>query len=96
MTRLDELYDSATVRAIEGRTGEPPRVAAATGWRGGVSAGAMVVGLVNGVRDAVDTDEPEPVVDVEVTPRGRLEAVVVHLVPGDPAASVAIVRRWLL
>ncbi len=97
MSALEDVYDDATLRAIDARTGEPSRPPApGGGWRGGVTAGALVVGLVGGVRDALETDEPEPQVEVEARSRQRLEPVVVHLVPGDPAASVAIVRRWLL
>ena len=57
----------------------------------------MVAGVVHGVREVFDDDEFEPVVEIDEDLDGRrLEAVTVHLVPGDPAAGIAIVRRWLL
>ena len=56
----------------------------------------MVVGLVNGVRDVLE-DEPDPIVEIDEEVRDRrLEPVTVHLAWGNPSASVAIVRRWLL
>ena len=94
---LAEVYDSATLRAIDGQAGEPPAPAVARGWRGGATAGAMIVGMVQGVRDALEEDESEPVVEIDEERRAtRHQAVTVHLAWGNPAASVAIVRPWLL
>ena len=98
---LARVYDEATLRAIDRRAGEPdvpptgePRPV--RGWRGGATAGALVVGLVQGVADALDDDESEPVVEIdEELSERRLEPVTVHIAWGNPAASVAIVRRWL-
>lgn len=97
---LAAIYDPATFAAIDGATGEPAAKLRPAGpggaWRGGVAAGAMVVGLVNGVRDVFD-DESEPIVEIEEErAAARLEPVTVHIAWGNPAASVAIVRRWLL
>lgn len=93
---LAEIYDPATLRAIDHQAGQPTAADAVRGLRGGVTAGAMVVGLVNGVRDVLE-DEPDPIVEIaeDGTDR-RLEPVTVHLAWGNPSASVAIVRRWLL
>lgn len=94
---LAGVYDPATLRAIDGQAGEPPTRAVARGWRGGATAGAMVVGMVQGVRDALEDEESEPVVEIdEDLGHGGAQAVTVHLAWGNPAASVAIVRRWLL
>jgi hypothetical protein len=92
MSDLDELYDDVTLAAIEGRTGEPTR------WQGRAASGTLVLGMMQGVKDALDDEEEvEPVVEIDEEHRAsRLEAVTVHLVPGCPAASIAIVRRWLL
>lgn len=98
---LEALYDDATLRGIESRVEPPAPIEAAdpesSGWRSNVAAGAMVVGLVNGVREALDPDPDEAVAEA---PQWRLsgpdEAVTVHLAWGAPAASVAIVRPWLL
>ena len=94
---LSDLYDPATLRAIDARGGEPRRSASVNGWRGGATAGAMVVGMVQGVHHALDDDEAEPVVEIE-RERGDAgaQAVTVHLAWGNPAAGVAVVRRWLL
>ena len=94
---LSDLYDPATLRAIDARGGEPRRSASVTGWRGGATAGAMVVGMVQGVHHALDDDEAEPVVEID-RERGDAgaQAVTVHLAWGNPAAGVAVVRRWLL
>ncbi|MGI9623583.1 MAG: hypothetical protein ACR2PK_12170 [Acidimicrobiales bacterium] len=94
---LECLYDPQTLEAIDARTGEPRRAEATmAGWRGGAATGAVVVGLVQGVRDALEENEPDPVVEIEQLRRdGTLEPVTVHLAWGDPQASVAIVRRWL-
>ena len=55
----------------------------------------MVVGLVNGIRDVLD-EESEPIVEIEEERAfARLEPVTVHIAWGNPAASVAVVRRWL-
>jgi hypothetical protein len=93
---LAEIYDRATLDAIDAATGEPGALPPApAAWRGGIAAGAMVVGLVNGVRDVFD-EEAEPVVEIEEErAAARLEPVTVHLAWGNPAASVAVVRRWL-
>ncbi len=94
---LAEVYDSATLRAIDGQGGEPPAPRVAAGWRGGATAGAMVVGMVQGVRDALEEDDADPVVEIdEELGEERHRAVTVHLAWGNPAASVAVVRRWLL
>ncbi len=94
---LAEVYDPATLRAIDRQTGEPAGPAVARGWRGGATAGAMVVGMVQGVRDALEDEESDPVVEIDEDLREtRQEAVSVHLAWGNPSASVAVVRRWLL
>lgn len=91
---LAELYDPVTLAGIDTQT--EPAGRPASGWRGGVTAGAMVVGMVHGVRDVLDTDEDEPVMEIEEDRRSRrLEHVSVHLAWGAPAASIAIVRPWL-
>lgn len=96
MASFDEIYDRETVAAIDswsvGRSVEPVR-----GWRGGVTAAAVVASGLTGVRVAIEDDE-EPVI-VEVQRRDPIsvrEAVTVLFVPGDPAGTVAVVRPWLL
>lgn len=95
-TTFDDLYDAETVAAIDswraGHGVEPVR-----GWKGGVTAAAVVVAGLTGVRDVVE-DEVEPVIE---EPRVHdadtaAEAVTVLFVPGDPAGTVAVVRPWLV
>lgn len=91
---MEEWYDPATLRAIDGVSGEP--AARAGGWRGGVAAGAVAAGMMAGVRDVFGAPGDDAVVDTEdIQPTRRLEPVSVHLAWGDPAASVALVRPWL-
>jgi hypothetical protein len=93
---LSDLYDPVTVSAIDGRTGEPSETRRAPRWRGGAAAGAMAVGVMQGLRDVVD-DGSDPIVEIDQDQCDhRRQAVTVHLVPGDPAAGVAVIRRWLL
>jgi hypothetical protein len=97
---LQDLYDESTVRAIEAGAGEPEcRTRRLRSAVVAAAAGAAAGGLARGIHDALaDEDvEPEEAGEIEVAPaERRLEPVTVILVPGDPAASVAIVRRWLL
>ncbi|MFQ5558230.1 MAG: hypothetical protein ACE5GB_12080 [Acidimicrobiales bacterium] len=93
---FEELYDGPTCHAIDAWRPSPGRRPPASGARGGVMAGALVVAGLAGVRDALDEDEPEiaevqPVRDVESD-----EAVTVLFVPGAPHATIAVVRPWLL
>jgi hypothetical protein len=92
---FDDLYDVATLRAldaaVEGRpVVEPPRGVA------GMPALALATALVSGVREAFEPAQPEPVVQHADDPGDALEPVTVLFVPGDPDATVAIVRPWLL
>lgn len=97
---LADLYDDATVRAIDAGAGEPVRPArrlprAVAAAAAGVAAGSFVRGVQAALAD--DDAEPEDAGEIDFAPaERRLEPVTVVLVPGDPAASVAIVRRWLL
>ena len=91
---LDEIYPPEVLAAIDQRV-EPAQPS--TGVQRRVAGGALVLGLVNGVREAVDPDDDDDaIVELLEAERGRrLEPVTVHLAWGDPAASVAIVRPWL-
>jgi len=96
---LEELYDDGTVEAIDAGAGEPDRRAGRLRSAVvGAAAGAAAAGLARSVHDVLaDEDaEPDEAGEIEVAPvERRLEPVTVILVPGDPEASVAIVRRWL-
>ncbi len=94
---IEDIYDTDTLEAIDAAGPQPPAPRAGSGTlRGGVAAGALAAGLL-GVGSALDDiDDEEPVVELEQARRdARLEPVSVYLAWGDPAASVAVVRRWL-
>ncbi len=94
---FDEVYDPETQAAIERGGSEPDAPAAVSRWRGGVAAGALSAGLLGVARAVEDRPGEEPVVELDrAGGRSRLEPVTVHLAWGNPAASVAVVRRWLL
>lgn len=92
---LEDVYDDEVLTAID-RGLEPATEPGALQRR--VASSALVLSLVNGVREAVDADdEDEDLIEIYEAEHGRrLEAVSVHLAWGDPAAGIAIVRPWLL
>lgn len=96
---LDEVYDEATLAAIDGsgpvRAPQPgPTAGGLAAWRLG---GAITVAALGGVADAVGASRPEPEV-AWYTPTGPTvaEGVAVLLVPGNPAASHIVVSPWLV
>ena len=94
---LEELYDPATLRVIDGWSREQPAVEPTRPWRRAAVAGAIKTALVTGVREALEDEEEDAVVDIDrVRERSLLEPVTLYFVPGEPRASVAIVRPWLL
>lgn len=94
---LEEVYDSATLRAIDGDQAAVVAVERASRIRGTAAGAAMMTSLVTGVRDSLDL---EPDVAYEEIDPGFVgdpdRAVTLYFVPGDPHASKAILRRWLL
>lgn len=103
---LAEVYDEATLAALDAwgrpapsRTADRPAPSreATRPVRRGAATGALLTGLALGLRDVFEDDRDEEVVLEEDAPGPDPgQAVVVHLVPFDPAASVAVVRPWLL
>lgn len=92
---FDDIYDEATLRALDAVVEGRPAVEAPRG-SSGMPALALAGALVSGVRDVFEPDEPDPVVERADDARDPLEPVTLLFVPGDPDASVAIVRPWLL
>jgi hypothetical protein len=90
---LAPVYDAETLEAIDGEDAGSTTTSA---WRGGVVSGALLVGMVNGMREALDVGEREPEIGQFEQSFSLHEAVTVRLAWGNPAASVAIVRPWLL
>ena len=94
MTDLEDVYDPATLRAIE-RGGPEPRRAPvrAGGVRGTVAAGAVVAAGLAGVREALEDDDEAETAEVRLDPGLDADAAVTVLfVPGQPEATVAVVR----
>lgn len=90
---FDDLYDEATLRALDLVADGP--VTEARRGRGGVPAAALAGALVSGVREVFEPEEPDPVVERADDSPDPLEPVTLLFVPGDPDATVAIVRPWL-
>ncbi len=95
-TSFDRLYDDDTVAAID--AWQPgPGAEPLAGWPGRVTAAAVVVSGLTGVRQALE-DDVEPVIEepsfrvADVRP----EAVTVLFVADDPSGTVAVIRPWLL
>lgn len=60
------------------------------------AVGMMTAGLLRGIDAALDPEDKEPIVDFfDEDQSGPQQPVTVFLVPGNPKASVAIVRPWL-
>jgi len=96
VSELRDVYDDATMAAIDYRSGEP-HARPSGGLQGRLAGGALVVGLLHGVKDALEDEDVDPVVEIEEERRAaRMEPVTVTLVPGYPKLGVATVRRWLL
>jgi hypothetical protein len=96
---LEDVYDEATVAALDRSVRQPRPVPAvvAGGWRGRLGAGAIAAAAVIGVGEALDPSRNEPVieeVDADAPPDERLP-VTVFFVPGLPRATRATVRPWL-
>jgi hypothetical protein len=95
---LDDLYDEPTLARFDGggRRRVPPEVV--RGWRSGIGAGAIMTTAMLGVRDVVEPERRDPIIEeIDLDRLVDLDApVVYHHIAGAPKASVAIVRPWLL
>src|SRR5437762_4975510 len=97
---MDDLYDDVTLAALE-RYGCAPPVAApvvAEGWRGRVGGAAVWTSVMLGVRDVIEPERREPIVEeVDLIgtrwPHAPLD---VDFVPGAPRLTRCRVRPWLL
>lgn len=94
---LEELYDADTIAAMERwqprDAGRDPEVAA---WRKHAAARAITSAIGLGLREVFEPRPVEEAVEeIDVDVYGRDLPVVVHLVRGNPRASVALVRPWL-
>ena len=89
---LEELYGPDVVAALD-RPRPAPEVRA-----GRSAAAALTAALLTGVAASLDERRPEPEIAEFEPDRDHdwLQPVTVHLVPGVPAASVALVRPWLI
>ncbi|HEX2381359.1 MAG TPA: hypothetical protein VHI95_01885 [Acidimicrobiales bacterium] len=94
---FEDLYDEPTLARLERheRSSRPTEVA--RGWRSGLGAGAIAATAMVGVRDVLEPDRRDPVIEeVDLSRFVDVDApVVYHHVPGHPKASRAVVRPWL-
>jgi hypothetical protein len=100
---FDEVYDDATMAAIERWQPSPADTAAESsvpsvgGWRRGVGASAFFLAAAMGMQEALEPERRRPVIEeLDLTAAvddGR--PVIVFLVPGAPRLSHVLVRPWL-
>jgi hypothetical protein len=98
---LDDVYDDATVAAID-RWHEPPatapnEVTSVRGWRRGIGASAIFLATAAGMQEVFEPERRRPVIEeLDLTVAaddGR--PVIAFLVPGLPQLSHVLVRPWL-
>jgi hypothetical protein len=93
-----DLYDDRTLGRLDRTERQQLPAEVARGWRVGLGAGVIATTAMLGVRDVIEPERRDPVIE-EVDLAGFHDpdaAVVYHHVPGAPKASRAIVRPWLL
>src|SRR5262245_49601351 len=96
---LDEVYDDATVAAIDRWQRAPAErtVPSVRGWRRGVGASAFFLAAAVGMQEALEPERRRPVIEeLDLTTAvddGR--PVIAFLVPGAPQLSHVLVRPWL-
>ena len=96
--RDDELYDEEEWAAIQAWSPQRPAPGVA-GWRRTSAVGAVLAGTLLGLREALEPpvdDEQAVVVDhagPDLDPEAPVE---VWLDPETPAASVAVLRTWVV
>jgi hypothetical protein len=95
---FEDLYDDYTLDRLESHERRRVPAEVARGWRGGLGAGVIATTAMLGVRDVLEPEHRDPIIEeVDLTRFVDRDApVVYHHVPGLPAASRAIVRPWLL
>lgn len=95
---LQDVYDDDTLARLDAwRAGRAARAAEVSVWRRGSATGLVVTGLALGVREALEPEHRDPVVEeVDVTGLDGSAAVTVLFVPDNPRATIAVVRPWLL
>lgn len=92
---LRDVYDEATVVLLDAWLAPP--AARARGWRKGTAAGMVVTALALGVQQVLEPEQRDPIVEeIELDAADHHQPVTVLLVPGNPRATVALVRSWLL
>jgi hypothetical protein len=94
---FDDLYDEPTLGRLGHRQRRSVPAEVAGGWRGSLGAGVIATSAMIGVRDVLEPERRDPVIEeVDLTRFVDVNApVVYHHVPGLPQASRAIVRPWL-
>lgn len=95
---LEDLYDSATVAAVEGwtapeRDGPAPLTSRMVTWGRSSVLGAVITGTALGLHEVlVERKEPQIVIEVDADGDPHDLPIALFLEPDDPAGSVCIVR----
>lgn len=95
---FDDLYDDVTLGRLDRAERRSIAKDVVRGWRGGLGAGVIATTAMIGVRDVVEPDLRDPIIE-EVDLSRFVDdnaPVTYHHVPGAPKASHAVVRPWLL
>ena len=97
---LDDLYDDATIAALDRwapSRPERPAVPSARGWRRGVGASAFFLAAAVGVQEVLEPERRRPVIEeLDLTSaEDDQRPVIAFLVPGAPRLSHVLVRPWL-
>ncbi|HEV2368952.1 MAG TPA: hypothetical protein VGR90_03705 [Acidimicrobiales bacterium] len=91
----DDLYEGDLGDPDARRTALPEKVEA---WRRRTVTGAMLTGIARGLGQVFDPEKDKPAIVAEMPgapppPPGPVEAVID---PDDPAASLLVVKSWML
>lgn len=98
---LEDVYDARTLAALDARVepkwadDDPAVERPRPGFRGSVASGAVLAGLMLGMREVFDPDATrEPVFELAPDPGLQpVDGVTLYFVPGDAKATIAVVRR---
>ncbi len=90
MAQLDDLYDEATLAKLDAWS---PATPAPLRARRRFAAGAFVAAIGLGLQEVLEVRPRSPVIEeIEAWDADRAEPVRLLWVPGDPRATVALVR----
>ena len=95
---FEDLYDPATVAAVEGwtapeREGPAPLSSRMVTWGRSSVLGAVITGTALGLREVlVERREPQIMIEIDADGEPHDLPIALFLEPDDPAGSLCIVR----